>query len=123
MFRSQPKAMLLEGRLATDGLGDRQAQFARGQRCALARIAAAEFMEDNRFFEALGLAVRRSVTPHKGAKIDIAKKAAVLMDDGLSWEEAYDRLNEHGEIASIEPKEFYKLLQRHGVIPRRKRKS
>ncbi len=87
-----------------------------------ALIAAAEVLGDNNFFEELSLAVRRKITPHKSAKKDIAVKAAALLDDGLSWQEAYDRLLEAGEVEPIELKEFYKLLQRHGVIPRKKQK-
>ena len=40
------------------------------------------------------------------------------MDHGFSWQEAYELL-EAGEDP-IQPKEFYKLLQRHGVIARKK---
>lgn len=88
-----------------------------------ARIVAAEVRGDNDFFDKLAGAIRRSVIPHKGAKTDIAVKAAAMLDDGLSWQEAYARLYEADEIEPIGGKEFYKLLQRHGIIPRKKHKS
>ncbi len=90
-----------------------------------ARITAARRLGDNAFFDALGLAIRRTTTPHAAAKLDTARKAAALLDAGFRWQDAYDRLSEENEFGEqgIEPKEFYKLLQRHGVIPREKRQA
>ena len=86
----------------------------------LARIAAAEDLADNHFFKRLGKAMSRSVTPHRGAKRERAMKAASLLDVGLSWQGAYEKL-ELGPNPPT-PTEFYKSLQRHGIIPRKQRK-
>ena len=90
-----------------------------------ARILAARQLGDNPFFGRLALAVGRTTTPHAGARLGTARKAAALLDAGQSWQEAYDRLWEENEFGAkgIEPKEFYKFLQRHGVISRGRRPS
>ena len=59
-----------------------------------ARITAARRLGDNAFFDALGLAIRRTTTPHAAAKLDTARKAAALLDAGLRWQDAYEQLSE-----------------------------
>jgi len=98
---------------------DRTSLFREKWICA--RIAAAEVLKDNSFFERLGSSVRRLVTPHKRTKLSLVRKAAGLLDQGLSFEEVYDGIEEAAEMG---PKEFRRHLRRHGVnLPKKQKPS
>ncbi len=88
-----------------------------------ARIKVGVVFADTEFFDRLALSVGRKVGPHGRIRRERLIKAAMMLDQGITWMEVYKRLLEAGEMEPIDDKEFYKFLQRHKLIPRKKQKS
>ncbi len=88
-----------------------------------ARISLADDSGDIEFFKGLSLAVRKGVGFHGHVPLERLTKAAEMLEEGKGVSEVYNRLYEAGKIGPMEPKEFYKFLQRHGLISRKRQKS
>lgn len=109
-----------------------------------ARISVATIFANREFFEGLALAVRRRVGWHGRIRRPILIRAAIMLEQGMSWMQVYDALvklwETDPETEQVHPRDrevyealnktwgmddlpkpeaFYKQLKRHGLIRRR----